>query len=49
MADLLVTIDVSIGHVTSHTRRGWIVCFQKIGFEKLLELKSEFKNILEVV
>lgn len=34
-----------VGLETSHTRGGLIVWFEKYGFEKLFEIKSEFKTI----
>lgn len=38
-----------VRHVNSHTRRGELNGSENNGFEKLLNLKSEFKNILKDV
>lgn len=41
--------EILVGHMSLHIRKGGELCIsEKFEFEKLLEIKSEFENILEL-
>lgn len=45
---IMLNTNESVLDMWLHKQEGWIMCFKKIDFEKLWDLKLKFENILKL-